>query len=179
MKKELLLVFTMVWLFASCSPNNPDNPNNPDDVKDTVEIVTNTPIGKILGTIIVANGSYEVVQGDTILSDFIGNNIEAELTRQKDDTTKYSITLYKVSFSNRMPVTIDMTISGVDIDLDGNMRGNEIVPTVGLLGEFPQYTIRDLIGVITFNSQGKGETLKLNMLCGEYPTSYGGVYITE
>lgn len=166
MKKHLLLFcVATICLLASCG-------------HESGEFVPETPTGKILGTIIVENGSYDVVDGDTIHSDFIGNKIEAELTRLKDDSTKYNIVLYKVSFSNKMPVTIDMTIPAVDIDSRGNITGDNIVPYAGTL-EYKKYTIRNLTGKVIFDSNNQPGALYFNMICGQYPTSYEGLYVEE
>lgn len=138
-----------------------------------------TPTGKLLGTIIVENGSYEVTDGETIYSDYIQNNVEAELTLIEDQEEMYNITLYKVSFSNKMPVTIDMTIPGVHINKQGVISGDEIVPYAGILGEFPRYTIRNLTGKVVFDTEGKAGALSFEMLCGEYPTRYEGMYTQD
>ena len=165
MKKEILLILTLIMLF-SCSPQSG-------------QFVPDSPTGKLIGTIIVTDGAYDVNNGDTIFSDYIGRNIEAELTRQNDDTTKYNITLYKVSFSNHMPVTIDMTIPGVDIDQRGYISGNNILPIAGILGEYPKYIITNLTGKVVFTPEDKAGSLTLQMMCGKYPTSYDGIYISD
>lgn len=163
--KKIFFCFFFATLFFSCAPSG--------------EFITDSPTGKILGTIRVEGGSYEVENGDTIYSDYIGNDIEAELMRQKDDTTKYNIVLYKVRFSNKMPVTIDMTIPAVDIDLQGNISGDNIVPYAGIFGEYKQYTIHNLTGKVVFDSKGQAGALTFSMLCGKYPTRYEGLYVTQ
>lgn len=165
-KKHLfLLALTLVGVLG-CSPGGG-------------EFVPNTPTGKIVGTVIVTNGSYEVQNGDTVYSDYVGNNIEAELKRTLADTSKYNIVLYKVCFSNHMPVTIDMTIPAVDIDAKGNISGDNIVPYAGILGEYPKYTIHGLTGKVVFDAGGQPGALTIDMVCGPYPTSYQGLYKKE
>ncbi len=166
MKKTIFVSIFAAVLLASCAPGGG-------------EFVPDTPTGKIVGTIVVTDGSYDVVNGDTTFYDYVANNIRAELTRLKDDTTKYNIVLYKVCFSNHMPVTIDMTIPAVDIDARGNLSGDSIVPYAGILGEYPRYTIRNLTGKVVFDSEGRPGALTLDMLCGKYPTSYQGMYVQQ
>ena len=138
--------------------------------------VPDTPTGKIIGTVVVENGSYEVNGNDTVFLDYVGNNIEAELTRLETDTSKYNITLYKVCFSNHMPVTIDMLIPAVDIDSKGYISGDSIIPYAGAFGEYPRFLIRQLKGKVVFDAYGKAGALTLDMICGKYPTSYEGLY---
>ncbi len=165
--KHLNLFSTLLFLlFVSCAP-------------PSSQFVPDTPTGRIIGTVTVTNGSYEVTDGDTVYSDYIGRNIEAELTRLTDDTMKYNILLKRVCFSNHMPVTIDMTIPAVDIDSRGNLSADSIVPYAGILGEFPKYTVRHLSGKIVFDSDGRPGALTLDMLCGKYPTAYEGMYVSD
>ena len=149
--------------FISCSP--------PSGV-----FVENTPTGKIIGTVRVTNGSYDVVNKDTTYYDYIGNNIEVELTKLTDQENKYNIVMYKVCFSNHMPVTIDLTIPAVDIDIHGNISGDNIIPYAGILGEYPRYTIHNLTGKVVFDAQGKAAALTFDMMCGKYQTNYQGMY---
>ena len=166
MKAKILFSFMAAILLLGCAPQSG-------------EFVPDSPTGKIIGTVVVTDGSYDVVDGDTVFSDYIGNNIEAELTRLPTDTTKYNVVLYKVCFSNHMPVTIDMTIPAVDIDSRGYLSGDSIVPYAGLLGEYPKFTIRNLTGKVVFNAEGKAGALTLQMLCGKYPTTYEGIYVAD
>lgn len=164
MKHQYFLMGLVMTLVLSCSPGNG-------------QFIPDSPTGKILGTVVVTNGSYDVSGKDTTFYDFICNNIEAELTRLTDDTTKYNIKLYNVSFSNHMPVTIDMTIPGVDIDSRGNLSGDNIVPYAGILGEYPKYTIHNLTGKVIFDNKGQAGALTIEMICGTFPTTYEGMYI--
>ena len=166
MKTKILTSMLAAMLLIGCAPGSG-------------EFVPDSPTGSIMGTIVVTNGSYDVNGTDTTFYDYIGNNIKAELTRLKDDTTKYNIVLYKVCFSNHMPVTIDMTIPGVQMDARGNLTGDNIVPYAGLFGEYPRYTIRNLTGKVVFDATGKAGALTLDMLCGKYPTSYEGMYVKD
>ena len=162
--KQIQTIIAFAIMICSCAPGNG-------------QFVPDSPTGKIIGTVVVTGGSYDVISNDTTFYDYVGNNIEAELTRLTDDTMKYNILLKKVCFSNHMPVTIDMTIPAVDIDQKGNLSGDDIVPYAGILGEYPKYTIHDLTGKIVFNAQGQAGALTLDMLCGKYPTHYEGMYI--
>ncbi len=164
MKTKSLFLISLLACFVACAPEGGVH-------------VHDTPTGKIIGTLVVTDGSYDVVDTDSVFYDYVGNNIEAELTRLTSDTTKYNIILYKVCFSNHMPVSIDMTIPAVDIDNRGNIAGDSIVPYAGAFGEYPRYTIRNLSGKVVFDAEGKAGALTLQMNCGRYPTSYEGLYV--
>ncbi len=169
MKKQTLFIIASIALLFTCFSCSPEQG----------EFVEDSPTGKILGTVRVTNGSYDVANGDTTYYDYIGNNIEAELTKLTDKENKYNIVLYKICFSNHMPVTIDMTIPAIDIDSHGNLSGDSIVPYAGILGEYPRYTIRNLTGKVVFDANGKAAALTLDMLCGKYQTGYQGLYKVE
>lgn len=166
MKTKLYFAILIAVTFFSCSPTQG-------------EFIPDSPTGKIMGTLVVINGSYDVSGKDTTFFDYINNNVEAELTKLPDETNKYNIKLLKVCFSNHMPVTIDMTIPNVDIDERGNISGDNIVPYAGILGEYPKYTIYNLTGKVVFNASGQAGALMFNMTCGEWLTSYEGMYVTS
>ena len=80
------------------------------------------------------------------------------------------ITFNQVSFSERMPVKLDMDIPNVEYsEADGKitLSGNNIVP-LAMGGEFAKYTITNLTGNI---AEG---TISLSMKCGDYPLTFSG-----
>ena len=162
-----MLILTALLPFTSCTG------------PESGEFIEDTPTGKIIGTVRVINGSYDIINKDTTYYDYIGNNVEAELTKLVKKEDKYNIVLYNVCFSNHMPVSIDMTIPAIDIDIHGNISADSIVPYAGILGEYPRYTIRNLTGKVVFDAQGKAAALTLDMMCGKYQTNYQGVYTKE
>ena len=86
------------------------------------------------------------------------------------DTAGFALTFYQVSFSERMPVKLDMTIPNVSYVMIGSeitLAGNKIVP-LAMGGEFPKYTITNLTGTIADG------TLSVSMNCGAYPMVFTG-----
>ncbi len=150
-----------------------------------------TPTGRILGTVMVINGSYDIAdkdtvfegkryaKGDTLFYDYIGNNIEAEINKLPNENDLYNIVLFRICFSNHMPVTIDMTIPRVSIDTHGVVEGDSIVPYAGILGEYPRYTIRNLRGKVIYDAAGNPAALNIDMRCGRYQTNYQGTYKSD
>jgi hypothetical protein len=85
------------------------------------------------------------------------------------------IKMYQVSFSERMPVKLDMTISGVTAtEKFGEyiITGDSIVP-MAYESEFPNYIITDMEGGFT------DDEASFDMLCGIYPTSFHGAKANE
>ena len=83
---------------------------------------------------------------------------------------KLNFVMYKVKFSNGMPLKLDMVVEGVDcIGTLGyyTLAGNGIVP-YAMGGPFEKFTITELIGLIT------NHTMNLSFKCGEYPVVYEG-----
>ncbi|GHT09812.1 hypothetical protein AGMMS4956_00140 [Bacteroidia bacterium] len=79
------------------------------------------------------------------------------------------ITMQKVKFAEAMPaldITID-SIGAADIPYSIILVGNNIVPKA-MGGPFPQYTITDLVGIVTADS------LSFSMKCGSFPLTYQG-----
>jgi hypothetical protein len=156
MKRIFPLLMLAVFALAACGPEHGTHQEG-------------TPTGYIVGNVTVTNGDGEGI-------DYQKQNVKAELTLIDEQNSKYNIILYKVNFSSKMPVNIDMTIPGVDISAQGRISGDSIVPYAGLLGEYPKYTIRNLSGRVIFKEDGKPAAIYFDMLCGKYPTNYNGLY---
>ncbi|KAA6343835.1 hypothetical protein EZS27_008500 [termite gut metagenome] len=87
------------------------------------------------------------------------------------DADHAEILMKQVSFSERMPVKLDMTIPDISITTISHgllLNGNHIIPWA-MKGEFPQYTITDLTGEVTTQS------ISFEMMCGEFPLRFSGV----
>lgn len=83
---------------------------------------------------------------------------------------KLNFVMYKVKFSENMPIKLDMVVEGIDcLGVVGNyvLAGNGIVP-YAMGGKFEKYTITELVGAIT------NSTMSLSFTCGEYPVTYEG-----
>ena len=83
---------------------------------------------------------------------------------------KLNFVMYKVKFSENMPIKLDMVVEGIDcLGVVGNyvLAGNGIVP-YAMGGKFEKYTITELIGAITHG------TMSLSFTCGDYPVTYEG-----
>ena len=79
--------------------------------------------------------------------------------------------MMKVKFAEEMPLTLDMTVSGINYTSSGTktlISGDQIVPTA-MGGEFPAYTITGMSGEIT--NEGN---IRFSMKCGTFPLSFEG-----
>lgn len=100
------------------------------------------------------------------------NAIEATYKISDDDKT-IDINLLAVSFSPKMPLTLDMTIPGISISQPArdngarDLTGTDIVP-IAMGGPFAQYTVTDLVGSIT------EDKLTIRMKIGGLPATYSG-----
>lgn len=112
--------------------------------------------GNYIGTVTVDNDD----------ENFVKENVEASLTKS-DDSDSYSIKLFRVKFATAMPVEIDMIISDVNIDENGVISADSVIP-YAMGGPFEKYLIRNLNGTLT------DETISFSMTCGKYPTAYQG-----
>jgi len=96
---------------------------------------------------------------------------DVEVSTEIIGDTLLIMSLLKVKFSAQMPVTIDMTIKGIEITKNAEgytLSGNEIIP-LGGIGEYPQYIITDLTGKLT------SKTLEFSMKSGGNPVTYSGI----
>jgi|GEM_PF-570689 len=128
-----------------------------------------TSTKSFLGDVIVTNSDG---------SKFIDKGIRVTLSESLNDKGLYDIFLKKVKFAEKMPVRINMTIPSVEKDLNGNVSGNNIIPWA-MGGPFEKWEIHDLKGIITYNNNNEPKSLQFDMICGEYPVSYFGIYTEE
>lgn len=147
MKKVGFLLATMlIFSLFGCS----------DDDKTRDEVVVED--GKYTGTL-------KVDQKDGTF--YTQENVSVEVTVGENDV---EIKLFQVSFSERMPVALDMTISGItftQVEEGLSITGDNIIPQA-LGGAFPAYLITGMTGGIT------PETLTFDLICGEYPLTFTG-----
>jgi len=89
------------------------------------------------------------------------------------DEQRLDLYMFEVKFSEKMPVTIDMLVSGIDYEMNGNhihFACDDIVPTAG--GKpYEKYVIRDLEGYISADS------LCLSNKYGDTPSIYAGALV--
>ncbi len=87
---------------------------------------------------------------------------------QKSDSV--SITMYKVKFSSFMPITIDVTIPGIDVtptEKGAFLRCDSIIP-LAMGGEYKDYPVTKFEGEIV------DDELTFSLKFGSTPTSYSG-----
>ena len=137
--------FTVVISFAltACGSKEP-------------EVVLPDPAGELTGSFSIVNSDGTPFSMDAIRAGY-------EITGSTVD-----ITLYSVSFSPRMPMTLDMTIPGISCTLSSgaySLSGDNIVPTA--LGRpFENYMVTGLTGTLTDTG------LALKMQIGGCPSEY-------
>lgn len=146
MKTKFLFAALAALTLISCGKINPETPVEPkeSDYKGTVTVI------------------YESAPFDN-------ENIEVNFTPSEDGKTA-SITIYKIRFVPRMPVTIDVTIPNVELRSTTEkilLSGDQIIP-LAMGGEYPRYIVTNLEGEIKNNEM----TFSLNF--GDYPTSFKG-----
>lgn len=103
---------------------------------------------------------------------FDNNNIKVSYLPSEDGRTA-SLVIHRIKFVPKMPVTIDVTIPGIAIEDTGDgllLSCGKVIP-LALGGEYPKYTVTDLLGEI------QDEVLEFSLKFGEYPTSFKGTLI--
>lgn len=147
---KFLFIAVIVLLITACD----------DDKKNEEVTVTD---GTYKGTLIVDQND------DTF---YTQENVTVILNTGTDNA---EIKMMQVSFSSKMPVTLDMTIPSITKAevIDGlQLSGDNIIP-LAMGGEFPRYTITGMTGKAT------PQVLALQFTCGEYPLTFSGVIVTE
>ncbi len=108
-------------------------------------------------------GSFSIVNSD-------GTTFSMESVRAGYEVGEgvVDITLYGVSFSPRMPMTLDMTIPGVAIGKgpEGYSLSSASITPTALGKPFPNYMVTDLSGSLTES----GLTLRMDI--GGCPSTY-------
>lgn len=133
--KKIFFICLATLALVACNQNDPDDPG-----KKTKADFAHATFFEALGTNTVPSESYTK------------DSVRAE-ARLKGDTA-VDICLYQVSFSSRMPVTIDMVIPDVPCvrTVDRiTFAGEDINPTMGG-NPVSQYVITGLTGFITADS---------------------------
>ena len=145
MKRILLALFAAALSLAqvACGTDEP-------------EVILPETTGELTGSFSIVNSDGTTFAMDNIRSDY-------EIL---DGTV--DITLYEISFSPRMPMTLDMTIPGVKLSqVSGSysLSADSIVP-LALGRPFEQYMVTKLSGTLTTTG------LSLKMDIGGCPSEY-------
>lgn len=124
--------------------------------KENEEEVYPDPVGELTGSFSIVNSDGTTFSMDAIKAGYeIGEGT-------------VDITLYGVSFSPRMPMTLDMTVPGVGcakVAGGYSLSAASVVP-LALGRPFENYTITDLTGSLTDSG------LSLKMKIGGLPSEY-------
>lgn len=146
MKTKLLFSILLCTLFTACAKNVSETPLVPEESNYT--------------------GTVTVIYQDT---PFDNEGISVDFVPSEDGKSA-SITIYQIRFVPQMPVTIDVTIPGITLQSTNEkitLSCERVIP-LAMGGEFPRYTVSNLMGEIS----GKELTFSLNF--GDYPTSFRG-----
>ena len=120
------------------------------------------------------SGAYEYSGKMTVTAGGVENVSDNVLVEARIDEKAQTLDIlfYKVKFVPQMPISLDVTVSGVKFSVsDGSMKfsGDGIVPLSGGTVPFPKYTVTSLTGTLS----DSGLYLSLNF--GDYPVSYTGI----
>ena len=144
----------MLFTIALCSCSNQGKDvDNPE-----IDITDNTYIGKL--TVDQNDGSFYIQE-------------KVSIQVQKDDDNSLKLIMHKVKFSEKMPISLNMTIPGVsqtEISDYISIQGENIIP-IAMGGAFPKYTIKNMTGKITRTE------INFSLICGDYPLSFSGVVL--
>ena len=149
MKKLSFISLLLVAIFSSCNSIVP----NVSEVE-----------GYYSGTVKVLEPLY--VQEDVKV-----------LIERDSITGVQNIVMYKVRFSERMPVFIDMVIPDVDITKSGYISGDSIVPLLKSGAPYEKYIVTELEGQVDNTKEPSTLTFSLNF--GQYPTQYTGKWVIQ
>jgi hypothetical protein len=146
------LALTLGFSVISCSDPDEDNgeQNNPDETNQEL---------------FVGQLTVEPLSEHPFVMDSVSISMAVN-----DSTGTMTMVMYKVRFSPSMPITLDMTVTGIDAESNQGvfiLSADSIVPQA-LGGPFPAYTISNLNGVMTDDS------LHVSMNCGSYPLTFRG-----
>jgi hypothetical protein len=122
--------------------------------------------------VVVPNGTYvgTLSVGQNNGTVFTQENVSVVFEISKDNVVK--LVMQQIKFSERMPLTLDMTIDSIAAtaasDAEGYvLLGNNIVPTA-MGGPYPDRTITELVGNVT------DKTLSVSMKGGGAPLTFTG-----
>lgn len=140
--KNFIFVLAAAAALTACHSNDPSDP------KETEKTAfAKATYFEALGTNTVPN-----VEGENKDQSFVQNDVRTEAVIITDSTL--DINLYGVTFSSKMPVTIDMVIPGVKYTRTVEkitLSGENIIPTMGG-NPVARYVINNLAGTITKDS---------------------------
>lgn len=106
---------------------------------------------------------------DASSGSFDTNDIKVSFTAtEKADSA--SITLFQVKFSPRMPISLDVTVPGINVkrtEKGAVLTCDSIIP-LAMGGEFPNYKVTGFEGEIV------DDELTFSLKFGSTPTSYRG-----
>lgn len=146
---RLLLCSAALILFAACTTGD-------EDEVPVIDPVSTTFMGDLV-----------IDQNDG--TTYTDKDVKISVNYDTENGTATMI-FYQVKFAERMPVRLDMTVSGVSYTVTTSnitIAGNNIVP-YAMGGPFVDYTITNLSGTVT------GEDMTFTMKCGPYPVSFKG-----
>ncbi|MBQ5524629.1 MAG: hypothetical protein IIT93_03825 [Paludibacteraceae bacterium] len=160
--KKIFSLFFVLLMLGACSKQTEPQPNRVEpEAKSMEPIAENAASYKGSVFVIFEGKEYETK--------------DIKVTFRKDNESTATISMYKVKFVPKMPVTIDLDLPGVSYattDASYTLSGNNIVPTMGG-NPFDRYTATNIEG--TANK----DALSFSLYFGEYPTRYEGQRITE
>lgn len=154
MKKTIYLMLALAAVLVSCDKSEKENEQEAPVLKST----------DYSGTLTV----------DASTGTFDTENIKVSFTAT-DKADSASITMFQVKFSPRMPLTLDVTVPGINVKRTAKgavLTCDSIIP-LAMGGEFPNYKVTGLTGEIV------DEELTLSLKFGSTPTSYRGLAVKE
>ena len=136
-------------LISGCGKDNGND--NPVEIKDSSY-----------------TGTMKVVQTDG--SVFEQTGVKVGVTFNDDNTLK--LVMYGVKFSEKMPLTLDMTVEGINWQASSTagyvLSGDNLIPEA-MGGPFPDYVITGFKGTVDSSK------LAFDLTCGGlYPLSFSG-----
>ncbi|MBO7049945.1 MAG: hypothetical protein J6W42_04950 [Bacteroidaceae bacterium] len=149
MKKSIYIMLAIAAVLAGCDKLEKEN-------EEPVSVLKSTDYSGTL-TVNASSGAFDT---DSIKVSF-------NATERADSA---SIILYKVKFSPRMPVSLDVTIPGIVVkktEKGAILSCDSIVP-LAMGGEYPNYTVKGFQGEIM------DDLLTFSLNFGSTPTSYQG-----
>ena len=149
MKKSIYIMLAIAAVLAGCDKLEKEN-------EEPVSVLKSTDYSGTL-TVNASSGAFDT---DSIKVSF-------NATERADSA---SIILYKVKFSPRMPVSLDVTIPEIVVkktEKGAILSCDSIVP-LAMGGEYPNYTVKGLQGEIM------DDLLTFSLNFGSTPTSYQG-----
>ncbi len=149
MKKSIYIMLAIAAVLAGCDKLEKEN-------EEPVSVLKSTDYSGTL-TVNASSGAFDT---DSIKVSF-------NATEREDSA---SIILYKVKFSPRMPVSLDVTIPGIVVkktEKGAILSCDSIVP-LAMGGEYPNYTVKGFQGEIM------DDLLTFSLNFGSTPTSYQG-----